>query len=58
MRTVKDIQFDIDVVQRKMALILIQQSDLDNQLKSLDRRRAYLEKERNSVSGRDSNEIS
>ncbi len=48
MRTLEDIQFDIDGVQRKMALILIQQSDLDNQLKSLDRRRAYLEKEFNA----------
>lgn len=46
MRNLKEILFDLDEVQRRMSKILIHQSDLDEELKRLDRRRNYLEHEK------------
>ena len=45
MRQPTQIKEDIELVQREMAQVLIQQSDLDTRLSQLDRRLRYLENE-------------
>ncbi len=45
MNPIKRLEEEIDQVQREMARILIQQSDLDNKLTHLDHVRATLERE-------------
>lgn len=49
MRRLSEIEFEIDTVQREMAKLVIQQSDIDTRLASLDRRRAALESEKAAV---------
>ena len=49
MRTLREINFEIENVQREMAQLVITQSDLDNRLGRLDRRLSALEKEKTDV---------
>lgn len=46
MRRLNEVEFDIETVTREMSRCVIAQSDMDSQLARLDRRRAFLEKER------------
>lgn len=45
MRTIREIEHEIDMVQREMSQCILAQSDLDIRLSRLDKRRAQLEKE-------------
>jgi hypothetical protein len=45
MRNKKELQFEIEMIIREMSQCVIAQSDLDNRLSRLDKRRAFLEKE-------------
>lgn len=45
MRSIQLIKADIEQILHEMTGIIIQQSDLDNRLELLDKRRDYLEKE-------------
>lgn len=49
-RTLREINFELQNVQREMAQLVIQQSDVDNRLAALDRRLSTLEKEKIQVS--------
>lgn len=46
MRKLSEIDFDLDMVRREMAQIVIRQSDDDEKLARLDRRLSFLEKEK------------
>lgn len=50
MRTLREIDYEIENVRREMAGLVIQQSDVDDRLAFLDRRLARLEAERSRVS--------
>ncbi len=49
MRTLREVEYEIDMVKREMTQHVIHQSDLDQRLAILDRRLAFLEKERTLV---------
>lgn len=49
MRTLFEVKADIDNIQREMTRLVIQQSDIDNQLSIYDRRLAFLQQELNTI---------
>jgi hypothetical protein len=49
LRTLREINFELQNVQREMGQLVIQQSDLDNRLAALDRRVSNLEKEKQAI---------
>lgn len=46
MRTLREVDYEIEAVKREMTQHVIHQSDIDERLAILDRRLSYLEKER------------
>jgi chromosome segregation ATPase len=49
MRRLSEITFDIEGANRRLAQLVIQQSDLDNEISKLDRRIKYLEAEKDKL---------
>lgn len=46
-RTLKDVLNEIEIIERRMTQLVIQQSDIDTELSNLDRQLLRLEKEKN-----------
>lgn len=46
MRTLREIEYDIDMVQREMSKLILAQSDMDDQLRNWDYRLRALEQEK------------
>lgn len=53
-RKVREIQYEIEAVNREMTRLVIAQNDMDEQLKIYDRRVTYLQKELEAALARES----